>query len=151
MMDDIDRIMRVMDCAFDPQWGEAWNRRQVSDALTLPNTHYLLVSANGEWPGEGEEAAGFTMVRAAPGEEELLLVAVQPDHRGKGLGRLLLQRVTEEARRREAEHVFLEMRSNNPAESLYRLHGFEPIGRRKDYYRLADGSRIDAITFKLSV
>ena len=24
----IDAIMRIMDAAFDPQWGEAWNRSQ---------------------------------------------------------------------------------------------------------------------------
>jgi ribosomal-protein-alanine N-acetyltransferase len=39
------------------------------------------------------------------------------------------------------------MRDGNPAESLYRHHGFAPIGRRPKYYRTTDGERIDAITF----
>jgi [ribosomal protein S18]-alanine N-acetyltransferase len=29
--------------------------------------------------------------------------------------------------------------------------GFEPIGRRNDYYRLPDGSKLDAITFGVSI
>lgn len=34
-MDDIDRIMSVMDAAFPAEFGEAWNRRQVTDALVV--------------------------------------------------------------------------------------------------------------------
>lgn len=145
--DDLDRIMAVMETAFEPHWGEAWNRRQVSDSLRFPNTYYRLVDQTGATP-EGEmPAAGFTLVRAAPGEEELLLIAVDPDCRGHGLGGELLRLFAEDARTRGAEKVFLEMRSNNPAQSLYLANGFEPIGRRRDYYRLSDGTRIDAITF----
>ena len=73
MSDDLDRIMAVMDAAFDPAWGEAWNRRQVSDSLAFPHTHFRLLGADGLPPAAGTPAAGFTLVRAAPGEEELLL------------------------------------------------------------------------------
>ena len=142
MSEDLDQIMAVMDAAFEPTWGEAWNRRQVSDSLAFPHTHYRLVSE-----GASQPAAGFTLVRAAPGEEELLLIAVTPKSRGRGLGRQLLEQVLEDARGRGAERVFLEMRFNNPAVELYQKAGFVPIGRRKDHYRLPDGSRIDAITF----
>ena len=45
MTDDLDRIMAVMEAAFDPAFGEAWTRRQVGDARVLPNTHYLLAGA----------------------------------------------------------------------------------------------------------
>ena len=43
--------------------------------------------------------------------------------------------------------MFLEMRDNNHAITLYRAAGFEPIGRRKAYYRLPSGEFLDAITF----
>lgn len=141
MSEDLDQIMAVMDAAFEPEWGEAWNRRQVSDSLVFPHTHYRLIAE------DGSPAAGFTLVRAAPGEEELLLIAVVPQSRGRGLGKRLLDQVLADARGRGAERVFLEMRFNNPAIELYQKAGFVPIGRRKDYYRLPDGSRIDAITF----
>ncbi|RXZ65708.1 GNAT family N-acetyltransferase [Pelagerythrobacter rhizovicinus] len=147
MKDDLDRIMDVMDAAFDPAWAEAWNRRQVSDSLALPHTHYLLSGSDGEPLAEESDAAGFALTRFAPGEEELLLIGVRPHLRGKGIGRALLTRAFAEARGRGAERMFLEMRDNNPAASLYRLMGFEPIGRRKAYYRLPSGQFLDAITF----
>ncbi len=151
MTDDLDRIMAIMESAFDPRWGEAWTRRQVGDSLAFPHTHYVLMGAEGGAPREVLPPAGFTLVRAAPGEEELLLIAVDPDCRGRGLGRRLLDRVLADARQRGAERVFLEMRYNNPAARLYHAAGFEPIGRRKDYYRLPDGTKIDAITFACPV
>ena len=147
MSDDLDRIMAVMDAAFDPAWGEAWTRRHVSDSLAFPHTHYRLLAADGQPPDIGAPAAGFTLVRAAPGEEELLLIGVAPESRNRGIGRLLLEQVLDDARERGAERVFLEMRYNNPAAPLYRSIGFEPIGRRRDYYGLPDGTKIDAITF----
>ena len=98
-----------------------------------------------------EEPVGFALVRAAPGEEELLLIAVQPEFRGAGLAKRLLEQFTAAARERGAERIFLEMRENNPAEKLYRTFGFETIGRRPKYYSKSDGSRIDAITFGLCI
>lgn len=147
MTDDLDRIMDVMDAAFDPAFGEAWTRRQVADSLAFAHTHYRLVGRDGQAPGPAEAAAGFTLVRAAPGEEELLLIAVVPEARGMGLGRALLQDAADEARARGAERLFLEMRANNPARELYTRFGFRPIGLRKDYYHAADGTKLDAITF----
>ncbi len=147
MTDDLDRIMDIMETAFDPAWGEAWNRRQVTDSLLLPGTHYRLASQQGDPPAGDETAIGFSLSRSVVGEEELLLVAISPELRGRGLGRILLEQTMEDARMRGAEQIFLEMRYNNPAEKLYRAVGFKPIGRRKDYYRLPGGNRIDAITF----
>lgn len=151
MNDAIDQIMALMDVAFDPQWNEAWNRRQLTDALQLPSTHYRLIDEAGESPPAANSAAGFALVRAAPDEEELLLIAVHPAMRGQGLGSRLLSHVLADARRRGSSRVFLEMRANNPAEVVYRKAGFTPIGRRRDYYRTSDGERIDAITFACEI
>lgn len=147
MIDDLDRIMAVMEAAFDPAYGEAWTRRQVGDALVLPNTYYLLAGPDGRALGEGEEAAGFVLSRGAADEEELLLIAVDPRHRGRGIGAALIERFIAEARARGAERLFLEMRDGNPAEALYRRHGFASVGRRRAYYRRGTGAPLDAITF----
>lgn len=149
MIDDVDRIMAVMEAAFDPAYGEAWTRRQVSDALTMPGTHYLLVGTDGTEPGDGKPAIGFALSRGVVDEEELLLIAVHPDHRGRGIGGRLLGRFIEAARARGATNLFLEMREGNAAEALYRQHGFTRVGRRRDYYRRGSGPPLDAITFAL--
>ena len=90
----VDRIMAVMDAAFDPAYGEAWNRRQITDALVLPSTHALILDPSGQlipetaYPGAQSAAAqtpaGFVLSRHGADEEELLLIAVAPEYRRNG-------------------------------------------------------------------
>ena len=151
----IDRIMAVMEAAFEPEYGEAWNRRQVSDALAFANTHALVVDAAGELIGHGEAAAaepgGFVLTRHVLDEEELLLIAVAPQARLRGVGTALIEQLFAAACTRGTARIFLEMRRGNPALHLYRKFGFEPIGVRRNYYRMANGERVDAITFACSI
>ena len=139
-LDDLDRIMAVMNAAFDPEFGEAWNRRQVEDALVIGNCHYGLDFA-------GADCAGFFLSRTGADEEELLLLAVTPERRGCGHGARLLERFLAEARARGATRALLEMRQGNPAEQLYLRRQFAQIGCRPNYYRGTNGIRIDALTF----
>lgn len=147
--DDLDRIMAVMEAAFDPAYGEAWSRRQVEDALLVGSCHYALLDTFGDVPGPASEAAGFFLSRHGFEEEELLLLAVDPRFRRRGVGRQLLDLFARESRSRGAKRLLLEMRKGNPAELLYRDFGFQPIGERIAYYRTPDGRRIDALTFAL--
>jgi len=146
-MDALDGIMAVMETAFDPVHGEAWNRRQVGDALTLPHTHFVLVDQTGHAPDDAANAAGFAMSRQVLDEEELLLIAVAPWARGRGLGHALLRQFIATATARGSTRLFLEMRAGNPAELLYLAHGFVPVGRRANYYRSGRNGPCDAITY----
>lgn len=145
--DDIDRLMAVMTAAFDPAFGEAWTRRQVEDALLIGTCHYGLIAPHGAAPADDEPAAGFFLSRHGVEEEELLLLAVDPAFRRLGLGAKLLRGFADAARERGARRLLLEMRRGNPAEALYRGHGFQPVGERPKYYRTPGGERLDAITF----
>lgn len=148
--DDIDRIMEVMAGAFAPEFGEAWNRRQVSDSLLLTGTAYCLIGADGTVDPEPEAAtAGFALTRSIFDEEELLLFAVLPQYRGRGLGAALLTEVIARARLRGIRRLFLEMRRNNPAGKLYTGFGFRTVGVRPGYYRTASGERLDALSQEL--
>ena len=146
MDDPVDRIMQVMEAAFDPAFGEAWNRRQVGDALTMGGCSYLLADARGMLSQSGP-AAGFLLSRQAADEEELLLIAVRPEFRRHGIASKLLERFIAESKIRGIKRIFLEMRERNPAGELYRKHGFEPVGRRPNYYNRGRITGIDAITF----
>lgn len=145
--DDVDRIMAVMAVAFDPEFGEAWTRGQLESALILGSAHYRLIAASGTEPPPGGEAAGFALVRTLFDEDELLLFAVAPQWRGRGLGRALLEQVLADARARGGRRMLLEMRRGNSAERLYRSFGFTQIGMRPDYYRGINNIRCDALTF----
>lgn len=138
--DHIDRILAVMQAAFDPAYGEAWTRRQVEDALLVGNCHYRIAEVLGE-------PAGFTLSRYGFEEEELLLIAVAPEFRRRGVGEQLLRDCKADAKLRGAKQLLLEMRRDNPAEHLYRQNGFAEIGVRPNYYRTPSGIRLDAITF----
>jgi len=152
MIDDpVDAIMVVMRDAFDSTYGEAWTRKQVVAALVSPGTHYTLSGQEEGAPIVAERTTGFTMSRHAADEEELLLIAVRPDFRGKGIGMQLLKDFSERSKNRGTAKIFLEMRAGNPAEDLYREFGFVQVGIRKGYYRGAVGGPLDAITFALNV
>jgi [ribosomal protein S18]-alanine N-acetyltransferase len=148
--DPVDAIMAVMQAAFDPAYGEAWNRRQIGDTLVQETSHFLLFDANGQVPDSVEQTAGFTLSRKVLEEEELLLIAVVPQARGRGVGSALLRQFIETATARGSNWLFLEMRAGNPAEALYLRHGFEPVGRRINYYRTGTNGPCDAITYARS-
>ena len=145
--DPLDAVMSVMDEAFDPAFGEAWTRRQISDALARPRTFCLL----GHAPGNVGEAHGFALSRQVLDEEELLLIAVKPDWRKQGVGTRLLEELCRAASARGVLRLFLEMRDGNPAQAFYEHFGFTQIGRRPAYYRSAQGGPIDALTFAFAL
>jgi len=146
-MNDVDHLMHVMKDAFDPYWREAWTRKQVEDSLQLPSTYYLLCDETGAKPVDATQTVGFVLARRIMDEEELLLIGVKTDYRNLGIGNRLLSRFMQEARLHGSKKVFLEMRDRNPAETLYRRADFQPIGRRRNYYRTSSGQLVDAITF----
>ncbi len=60
------------------------------------------------------------------GETPELLIALVPEHRGKGVGGLLLSALLDQAREEDKPSIGLNVhRSNLPAVSLFRRHGFE--------------------------
>lgn len=68
-------------------------------------------------------------------EGELANLAVTPDARGRGGGRLLLDALLAEGMARGVRRVLLEVReSNEPALRIYRARGFRQVGVRRDYY-----------------
>ncbi|MBO9576568.1 MAG: GNAT family N-acetyltransferase [Sphingobium sp.] len=137
----IQDCMAVMTRAFDPQFGEAWTAPQLRSMMSMPGAILVLGKL-------GEQPVGFGLLRAIVGEAELLLLAVDPAHRGVGHGRRILDRCLMVAERSGAESVFLEVRESNPAVHLYSKAGFNQYSRRKDYYLGSGGCRYDALSFK---
>ena len=146
---DIDRIMAR---AFDPAFGEAWNKAQCLAALALPG--YRLRGAffdDGQSQKASAKLAGFAIQRTVAGESELLLLAVDPALRRYGIGRTLLRDWINHSRSVGVVRAFLEMRSDNPARHLYQQVGFTEIAVRKAYYRGGDGLFRDAVTMQYEI
>jgi ribosomal-protein-alanine N-acetyltransferase len=136
---DLGPLMAVMESAFDPLFGEAWNAGQCLGILSLPDVWLTFAE-------QDARIIGFSLSRLVMDEAELLLLAVEPAGRGHGIGRALIERTIEIAAEKDAHRLLLEVRDGNPALGLYRRAGFSEIGRRRDYYRGSDGATRDALT-----
>ena len=80
---------------------------------------------------DGVVAGFFVGRQTAPGEHEILNLAVHVEHRRSGIGRELLR-----AAMGAQQAWFLEVReSNRTAIAFYTASGFEVSGRREKYYR----------------
>jgi ribosomal-protein-alanine N-acetyltransferase len=92
------------------------------------------------------ESRGFLLGRVVADEAELLTIAVDHTARRQGIGQRLVARFLAKAQSLGAESVFLEVAATNAAaRSLYEQSGFTMRGRRKNYYRDAEGRGVDAL------
>jgi len=145
---DLGAIMRLeRDTFTDDAWPEDAMRRE------LASEHgYYLVAVDGEHDTDASPDTVFgyagLLAPRGSGQGDIQTIAVDPARRGTGLGRLLMQALLVEARRRDAVHVFLEVRADNPvARGLYASLGFTELGVRPRYYR----NGVDAVLMRLEV
>jgi ribosomal-protein-alanine N-acetyltransferase len=132
---DLDAIMLLESSTFD---SDAWSRSTMAAELAGPHGYYLVVDGPIDGPADGVPLAGYAGLLApeGSGQGDIQTIAVAPEARRRGLGRALMVALLDEARRRAATEVFLEVRADNPnAEALYVSLGFEQIAVRPNYYQ----------------
>ena len=111
------------DCFSDP-----WSEQSITETFRSPAFKGFVAE------DENGCVAGYSGVLVCF-DAEIALIAVSPEKRRKGLGRLLLAAATDYATSAGAENIFLEVRTGNePAKSLYESFGFIPVTVRKRYY-----------------
>ena len=142
---ELDSVIEVMNSAFDERFGEAWTRSQCAGILPMPGVKLVVARF-----GDGR-SAGFALYRTISDEAELLLLAVSPAFRRRGIGKMLLDQFLDHARDRGVSRVHLEVREGNPAVIMYRLAGFSLAGRRPKYYHGRFGGEYDALTLSRDV
>ena len=80
-------------------------------------------------------AVAYGGMLLAPDEGQITNIAVDPDHRRMGLGRLLMERLETEATARGLSQIALEVRASNEAAiALYERTGYATAGRRPNFY-----------------
>ena len=121
---DLPRVMLIELSTFTMPWSEATFR----GLLRRKDSDLLVADYNGD-------IAGYAVFWAVMDQGELGNVAVDEDHRGKGIGSELILAVMECAHERGVREIFLEVRKSNVrAQDLYKTFGFSEVGRRKNYY-----------------
>lgn len=122
---DIEPIMAIERASYPLPWLTQHFLDEIHSATAFPLTAF---DHNGR-------VVGYICPLLILDEGHILNVAVNPDCRGKGVGRLLVQRVLDDCCVSGAAFVSLEVRvSNVAAITLYRQMGFAEVGRRKRYY-----------------
>jgi [ribosomal protein S18]-alanine N-acetyltransferase len=143
---DTDHAARLADihhASFVRPWDVVEFERLLADRAVI---------ADGLFLGRDTAPAGYVLSRIVVDEAEILTVAIAPEARGKGHGRLLLSRHLDALSRAGAKTVHLEVEeSNHPALAVYRALGFQEAGRREGYYARPDGSRRAALTMSRSL
>lgn len=129
---DIPAMLAIEQAATSHPWTEALF------VSCFGNRYFNRVAVQSQ--PQGDVIVGFYIGEYIAGEASLFDIAVHPSMQRLGIGRLLLQDFIEQAVRRGAEHLFLEVReSNSGAIALYEAAGFAEAGRRHNYYPHAKG------------
>lgn len=109
---------------------DPWSERLFREAYTSPYTKMLLAKTN------AGDIAGYLVLSETGDDISVDDIAVLPQYRRMGIGKMLLLWVDEKYPDR---NFLLEVReSNAPAIALYKSMEFEPVGFRKRYYQNPD-------------
>ncbi len=155
-IEDIPEVSRVERRCFSNPWPESAYRRELRNP---ENNHYVVLRHRERTAPESEPMpetrgrlsllpllrkserqmadpiVGFCGMWILYDESHVTTIGVAPEHRGQGLGELLLLSLFEEAIRRNCQWVTLEVRvSNVTAQALYEKYGFAKHGVRRRYY-----------------
>jgi len=125
---DTELLAELHRQCFTALWDRPWNAKSFADVLAMPGAAGSIILIDGA-------PLGFGMTLQALDEVELLLLAVLPQARGRGLALQLLDSLLSAAAARGATRALLEVAENNiPAIGAYTKVGFTICGRRKQYY-----------------
>jgi ribosomal-protein-alanine N-acetyltransferase len=117
-------------------WG--WRPERVARAIRDPDTNVVVA-------GPPEALEGFAIMVFGDEDAHLILFAVHPDKRRRGLASALLTWLEDVARAAGCQRIRLEARRDNVAgRSFYNEHGYHERAIRKDRYAPGvDGIRLE--------
>lgn len=117
----------------------AWQASAFRDVLALNSTRAI-----GVWCDEA--LAAFLIVQYVQPEAEILTIATKPSFQRRGLAKDLVESLQSELLKEGLEKWLLEVAADNhQAVAFYDKTGFQRDGRRPEYYKRLEGTRIDAI------
>ncbi|HEY4317841.1 MAG TPA: ribosomal protein S18-alanine N-acetyltransferase [Herbaspirillum sp.] len=134
---DIDEVIAIERHVYS----HPWTPGNFEDSLNSAYYARLLRDAAGH-------LLGYFLVMPVPvvDEAHLLNLSVDVHAQHQGYGQRLMHEAVALARQQHLKTMLLEVRvSNRQALAFYSRFGFSEIGRRKNYYPVADNRREDAL------
>ena len=120
-LSDVAELERL--CFADP-WSEG------SLALLLSETALGFVVC------DGDRAVAYAGMMCVAGEGQITNVAVHPDYRRRGFGRVAVEALLQYAKENALFEISLEVRASNQAAiSLYEKLDFSVCGTRRNFYQ----------------
>jgi ribosomal-protein-alanine N-acetyltransferase len=122
---------------------DAWTEQTWwAELAGRPRRDYVVLA-------DGDEVLGYAGLDHGGEVADVMTVAVAPQARGRGLGRLLLETLERRALEHGASHVMLEVRADNTAAiGLYERAGYALLSTRRRYYQPGD---VDALVMRKTV
>lgn len=122
---DLDEVLAIEHQSFTTPWSRAAYHREL---VTNGYATYIV----GRYAGRVISYGGMWVILD---EAHITNIAVHPDHRGLGVGRLTMHALQSKAAELGATRMTLEVRvSNLTARHLYESLGFRGTGVRRNYY-----------------
>ena len=121
---DIQEIATIANSSHQSSWTAS------SIESTIKNSQALILIYESD-----ARILAYAILYFAADEAEIPSIAVKASHRRQGIGKRLLQAISEIAAEKGIEHIYLEVRSQNiPAKQLYNSLAFTEVGIRKNFY-----------------
>ena len=121
---DLDAVLTIENVSF----AAPWSKNMFLEEMSNRAAHLIVFKS-------GETIVGYICFWVVLDEAHLMNVAVHPDYRGRGYGKLIMGHLEEICLRENLTRIILEVgRRNMPARRLYKKCGFNSIGFRKKYY-----------------
>jgi len=125
---DLEAVLAIEQQSFSMPWTDAMFRSELQNE----RTSRLLVARAEAVDGP---IVGYIAYRIVLDEMHIILIAVAPAWRRRGVARQLLCQAMNQARPAGCTRATLEVRvSNTPALQLYYSLRFAPVGTRPKYY-----------------
>jgi len=122
---DLDQVMLLELACFSVPWTKD---AFLSEIEKNQLAHYIVIEEN-------DKIIGYGGVWYIMDEGHITNVAIHPEHRKKGLGKILVDGMMDAAKKADINHMTLEVRKSNiPAIKLYERMGFDVAGIRPKYY-----------------
>lgn len=136
MPGDATRIATMSRDYIEDGLGWGWTPTRVAHRIRDRATNVALAE-------HGTELAGFGIMEYLEDDAHLLLFAVQPAYRRRGIGSRLLAWLESTATTAGIELIFLETRTTNAgARGFYAARGYRELVTLPRYYRREDAVRI---------